>query len=219
MSYLEDISCESILPMGRAGSVVARIPVLLTKEKITFSFIKNFSLLKNSKILKKTFMTPIIDSICLDKNNFLRFYGRIEKKIYYEDVSSKSKFVNSKILSIPLEKKVPIHFFNKPYITEKLPNLIYQQSNEPLICNINYIEVLEDSITNSDSSYSCFLTLLIDFEIYQNQNIFISEPDGNVILLSENSQYNYCDNSQNLSIYNIGYHPSIGIVASDKINF
>lgn len=214
MKNCYEIQCDHLIPMGKPGTIVAKVPVILTNLLISLPISFVFTLDKNYLLNDKTYNNFNITKIYLGKNDKLTLYCTFEKQLNYIDSFSKIPSTKSKTIKIPLNITMKVQFLNKPNISSKNHKYIFRLPDEPLSCDINYIKLLKDNITNNGCNYKNDILISINLSIHQVQDVFISEPECTAILLKKFSKYykydkiTYCDN------YIVGHNPKVGVVAT-----
>lgn len=149
MKNCNDINYDYYVPMGKPGSLVAKIPIILTYFE--FSFPLYFKLDPNNYINlndnSRNSNRVLINTISLNKNKQLIIHGIFIKKIKYSDVYDSKPSIKCNTIKIPINKVLNIKFLHEP-------NLSIDKTNISNKLNINPIKYTIDHVKVSDSSYS-----------------------------------------------------------------
>lgn len=213
----KNISCEYYVPLGKAGSLIIQAPVVLSYLKVNIPVYTNINLSKNCLNVKTTQNKIFIKKPLLASDNKLILTGHIEKSLSYKTNSNNtSKFSGTKTLNIDIqiEEHVNITFDQFPVKNEKNTEFYYEKSDEPINCNMEFIELIQDNIQYTDSGYVNKLILSLQFSLTQLQYVFIPEPEGDVQLLNPNSNTPIQTPKTNNFYYNIGFNNSVGLIAN-----
>lgn len=200
--------------MGKPGSVVAKVPVILSKLKVSFPITFQFTLDENCILNEENSIKSEITNTYLCRNDDLILCGFFEKTLYYN--TSECSSCESKIIKTPIEEKFPLKFITMPNFPVRTKETIFTAPMEPICCNINSIELLKDTIVNDGNNYKNTAIISIDLSISQIQNVFIAEPECDAVLLEECSPHFMCDDFNYYSNYEVGYNPTIGVIVEEQ---
>lgn len=209
--------CDNYTPMGKAGALVIQVPVVLSSLKISIPLYRKININQNCRNLKTCYNKVFLSKLQLNSKNQLFLNGYIRKSLnYYADFNNNPR-INIKI---PFNKKVTIKFDQIPTHTYEYNNSYFQKSAEPINYSIQSIKILNDSILKIKMNYISTMVLSIKLYLTQVQNVFIQEPEGDVMLLSANSTPHILNNFKNKDFYyTVGYNSHIGLFANKNIIF
>ncbi|WP_315080732.1 hypothetical protein [uncultured Clostridium sp.] len=220
MKNYNDINYDYYVPMGKPGSLVAKIPIILTYFE--FSFPLFFKLKSNNYINlndnSRDSNRVIIDNILLNKNKQLIIHGVFIKKIEYSDMRDAKSSIKCTSIKIPINKVLNINFLHNPNLSTDKTNILNKHKIQPIKYTIEHVKV-------SDSSYSALTddsvnAIILSIKIYlsQVQNVFIPEPDGNFALLNKNSPHFKYSGSNCKDLYVVGFNKDRGLIADYMSN-
>lgn len=209
------VQYEYYIPMGKAGPLVIHVPVVLASLKISIPLCTKININKNIKnintIINKIFLTKIQ----LDSKNKLLVSGHVKKELLYHDILNKSHPFNIKI---PFNEKIIIKFNQVPICTHDNVQYNYKKTPNPINFDIEYMKIINDSISKTKKNYLNTMVVSLKLTLSQVQNIFIEEPEGDALLLSQNSLPPILDKFYNKTFYyTIGFDPKTGLIASKNM--
>ncbi|WP_252229870.1 MULTISPECIES: hypothetical protein [unclassified Clostridium] len=220
MKNCNDINYDYYVPMGKPGSLVAKIPIILTYFE--FSFPLYFKLDSNNYINlndnSRNSNRVLINTISLNKNKQLIIHGIFIKKIKYSDVYDTKPSIKCNTIKIPINKVLNIKFLHEPNLSIDKTNISNKLNINPIKYTIEHIKVSDSSYsTTTDNSVNA-ITLSIKIYLSQVQNVFIQEPAGNFVLLNKNSpNFKYSEPSSS-DLYVVGFNKEKGLIADYMSN-
>ncbi len=220
MKNCNDINYDYYVPMGKPGSLVAKIPIILTYFE--FSFPLYFKLDPNNYINlndnSRNSNRVLINTISLNKNKQLIIHGIFIKKIKYSDIYDSKPSIKCNIIKIPINKVLNIKFLHEPNLSIDKTNISNKLNINPIKYTIKHVKVSDSSYsTTSDNSVNA-ITLSIKLYLSQVQNVFIQEPAGNFVLLNKNSpNFKYSEPSSS-DLYVVGFNKEKGLIADYMSN-
>lgn len=201
--------------LGKAGPLVFKAPVLISNLEYCIPIEYKFKLNTNV-IYAKTNDNNIIINKC--ELNYLKnkvyFEAIIEKHLTCLSISNYGK-LNTEIIKIyiPVSETLDVTYISDPIISEiNADSSIKTMSNtnkENIYNELNSIYATDDSLNSSKSVYYQYINTLnlnLDISIYQTQNIFIPEPEGNVYVSSSDAPPN--SDLELFKYIEVGFNPN-----------
>ncbi len=217
MNNLNGVKCDYYVPMGKPGSIVIKAPVVLSTLKISIPINKKINL--NSKCSR---INIISNKISIKKPKFNRdnrlvIKGYIHKYIRYFNKNFNKDIGRNLEIKVPINSEILISFDQIPiYNSVSNKNTFYEES-KAIKCNFECIKLISDCISQSEYNYFNESLLELTVTLTQIQNIFIPEPDGDCVLISNNLKSNQLKNNSfenNNNNYLVGYDSSRGLIAN-----
>lgn len=215
MKNYNDINYDYHVPLGKPGALIAKIPIILTH--LEFSFPLYFKLKPKNYINlddnSSDSNNVILNNVSISKNNKLLINGLFIKKIKYCSVSYDKAVDKCAILKIPINKILNIKFLKKPNLYTDKTNIFNKHNYSPIKYSIDHIKISDNCFCFKNNNSISKLTLSIKLYLYQMQNVFIPEPEGDFILLNKDSPYFKCSNPTCSDLYVVGYNKDKGLIA------
>ncbi|WP_252241921.1 hypothetical protein [Clostridium sp. ZBS18] len=220
MKNCNDINYDYYVPMGKPGSLVAKIPIILTYFE--FSFPLYFKLEPNNYINlndnSRNSNRVLINTLSLNKNKQLIIHGIFIKKIKYSDIYDSKPSIKCNTIKIPIHKVLNIKFLHEPNLSIDKTNISNKLNINPIKYTIKHVNVSDSSYsTTSDNSVNA-ITLSIKLYLSQVQNVFIQEPAGNFVLLNKNSPNFKYSEPISSDLYVVGFNKEKGLIADYMSN-
>lgn len=212
-------NCEYYVSMGKPGSLIIKAPVVLSNLKISIPITTELNFEESYINISENTNKISLSTIEITGNNELIIKGSIYKTLKYSINKITPNSIKSFNLDIPIEEKIAIDFDQIPINNNIDFKLYYQKNSQPIYCDLDYIQVLQDIVTKKNNSYINEIIISLHLSLTQVQNVFIPEPEGNVLILNENSNgfiLNKVDT--NKTSYMIGFNPEKGLIAKSIIS-
>lgn len=213
------VNCEYYVSMGKPGSLIIKAPVVLSNLKISIPITTELNFHERYINISENTNKISLNTLEITGNNELIIKGFIYKSLKYSinkiDINS-TKIFN---LDIPIEEKININFEQIPINNNIDFKLYYQKNSQPIYCDLDYIQILQDIVTKKNNTYINEIIISLHLSLTQVQNVFIPEPEGNVLILKENSNGFILDKiDTNKPNYVIGLNPQKGLIAKSILN-
>lgn len=196
---ITEVQSESLIPSGRYGPLVARIPVIISQSKVHISINTEISLEHRAVDIRNCTRTVILTQCSLldmgdKKHGKLYLAGYINENIEYMafqsiDDSSSSKLC-FKTIRIPFEVATKIDYCTRPFfltsnrfISVGLSSSLNQSATkENLLCQLDDFEICEADIikrnlssedSNTFDTLTEYLVVYITFTLLQWQQVCI----------------------------------------------
>lgn len=217
MNNLNELKCEFYVPMGRPGSIVIKAPVILSTLKISIPINKKINF--NSKCSRIEIISNKISikKPKFNRDNRLMINGYIHKYIRYFYNDSNKDMERNLEIKIPINSEILINFDQIPIYNPVSDKNIFYEESKAIRCNFECVKLINDCISQSEYSYFNDLLLELTVTLTQIQNIFIPEPDGDFVLITNNLKSNQFknNNSENKNAhYLVGYDRGRGLIAN-----
>lgn len=208
------VNCEYYVSMGRPGSLIIKAPVVLSNLKVSIPITTELNFEESYINISENTNKISLSTLEITGNNELIIRGSISKVLKYSINKVNLNSSKSFNLDIPIAEKININFDQIPINNNIDFKLYYQKNSQPIYCDLDYIQVLQDIITKKDNNYINEIIISLHLSLTQVQNVFIPEPDGNVLILNENSNGFILGkfDTDNPS-YMIGFNPQKGLIA------
>ncbi len=220
MKNCNDINYDYYVPMGKPGSLVAKIPIILTYFE--FSFPLYFKLEPNNYINlndnSRNSNRVLINTISLNKNKQLIIHGTFIKKIKYLDVYDTKPSIKCNTIKIPIHKVLNIKFLHEPNLSIDKTNISNKLNINPIKYTIKHVKVSDSSYSTTTDNSMNAITLSIKLYLSQVQNVFIQEPTGNFVLLNKNSPHFKYSEPRSSDLYVVGFNKEKGLIADYMSN-
>lgn len=213
------INCEYYVSMGKPGSLIIKAPVVLSNLKISIPITTELNFKESYINISENTNKISLSTLEITGNNELIIRGSISKVLKYSINKLNLNSSKSFNLDIPIAEKININFDQIPINNNIDFKLYYQKNSQPIYCDLDYIQVLQDIITKKDNNYINEIIISLHLSLTQVQNVFIPEPDGNVLILNENSNgfiLGKVDTDE--PSYMIGFNPKKGLIAKSIKN-
>lgn len=208
------VNCEYYVSMGKPGSLIIKAPVVLSNLKISIPITTELNFKESYINISENTNKISLSTLEITGNNELIIRGSISKVLKYSINKLNLNSSKSFNLDIPIAEKVNINFDQIPINNNIDFKLYYQKNSQPIYCDLDYIQVLQDIITKKDNTYINEIIISLHLSLTQVQNVFIPEPDGNVLILNENSNGFILSNvDTDEPSYMIGFNPKKGLIA------
>ncbi|GAA0071910.1 hypothetical protein UT300003_34350 [Clostridium sardiniense] len=208
------VNCEYYVSMGKPGSLIIKAPVVLSNLKISIPITTELNFKESYINISENTNKISLSTLEITGNNELIINGSISKVLKYSISKINLNSAKSFNLDIPISEKININFDQIPINNNIDFKLYYQKNSQPIYCDLDYIQVLQDIITKKDNNYINEIIISLHLSLTQVQNVFIPEPDGNVLILNENSNGFILDKVDNDDpTYMIGFNPKKGLIA------
>lgn len=208
------VNCEYYVSMGKPGSLIIKAPVVLSNLKISIPITTELNFKESYINISENTNKISLSTLEITGNNELIINGSISKVLKYSISKINLNSAKSFNLDIPISEKININFDQIPINNNIDFKLYYQKNSQPIYCDLDYIQVLQDIITKKDNNYINEIIISLHLSLTQVQNVFIPEPDGNVLILNENSNGFILDKvDNNEPTYMIGFNPKKGLIA------
>lgn len=208
------VNCEYYVSMGKPGSLIIKAPVVLSNLKISIPITTELNFKESYINISENTNKISLSTLEITGNNELIINGSISKVLKYSINKINLNSTKSFNLDIPISEKININFDQIPINNNIDFKLYYQKNSQPIYCDLDYIQVLQDIITKKDNNYINEIIISLHLSLTQVQNVFIPEPDGNVLILNENSNGFILDKTDNDEpSYMIGFNPKKGLIA------
>lgn len=217
MNKLNELKCEYYIPMGKPGSIVIKAPVVLSTLKISIPINKRINLNSKSSRIEIISNKISIKKPKFNKDNRLVINGYIHKYIKYFNNNSNKNIGRNLEIKIPINSEILINFDQIPMYNPGSDKNIFYEESKVIKCNFECVKLISDRISQSEYSYFNDSLLELNVTLTQIQNIFIPEPDGDFVLITNNLKPNQFKNnrSENKNThYLVGYDSSRGLVAN-----
>lgn len=213
------VNCEYYVSMGKPGSLIIKAPVVLSNLKISIPITTELNFHARYINISENTNKISLSTLEITGNNELIIKGFIYKSLKYSinkiDINSTKNFN----LDIPIEEKININFEQIPINNNIDFKLYYQKNSQPIYCDLDYIQILQDIVTKKNNTYINEIIISLHLSLTQVQNVFIPEPEGNVLILKENSNGFILDKiDTNKPNYVIGLNPQKGLIAKSILN-
>ncbi|MGG7079489.1 hypothetical protein [Clostridium sardiniense] len=213
------INCEYYVSMGKPGSLIIKAPVVLSNLKISIPITTELNFNESYINISENTNKISLSTLEITGNNELIIRGSISKVLKYSINKLNLNSSKSFNLDIPIAEKININFDQIPINNNIDFKLYYQKNSQPIYCDLDYIQVLQDIITKKDNNYMNEIIISLHLSLTQVQNVFIPEPDGNVLILNENSNgFILGKVDTNEPSYMIGFNPKKGLIAKSIKN-
>ncbi|MDR5586374.1 MULTISPECIES: hypothetical protein [Clostridium] len=221
MKNCDYINYDYYVPMGKPGSLIAKIPIVLTYFE--FSFPLYFKLEPNNYINlndnSRNSNRVIIDKISLNKNKQLIINGIFIKKIKCSDMCDAESSNKCTTIKISINKVLNIKFLHKPNLSTNKTNIFNKHNINPIKYTIEHVKISDSSYSSQNNNSINKIILSIKLYLSQVQSVFIPEPDGNFVLLNKNSPSFKCTNPNCSDLYVVGFNKDKGLIADYNYNF
>ncbi len=209
------ITCEYYTSMGKPGSLIIKAPVILSNLKLSVPITTKLNFSEEYINITDNTNKISLNSLKVVGNNELIIKGSISKTLKYS--FNRANGINSTKnfnIDIAIDEKININFDQIPIDNTIDFKLYYQKNPQPIYCELDYIQIMQDIITKRNNNYINELHISFHISLIQVQNVFIPEPDGNVFILKENSDGFILDESDfKEENYIIGFNPKKGLIA------
>lgn len=213
------INCEYYVSMGKPGSLIIKAPVVLSNLKISIPITTELNFEENYINISENTNKISLSTLEITGNSELIIKGSIYKSLKYSLNKFNPNSIKSFNLDIPINERVTIDFEQIPINNNIDFKLYYQKNSQPIYCDLDYIQVLQDIVTKKNTTYINEIIISLHLSLTQVQNVFIPEPEGNVLILNKNSNGFILDKfDTNKSNYLIGVNPQKGLIAKSIIN-
>lgn len=213
------VNCEYYVSMGKPGSLIIKAPVVLSNLKISIPITTELNFKESYINISENTNKISLSTLEITGNNELIIRGSISKVLKYSINKINLNSSKSFNLDIPIAEKININFDQIPINNNIDFKLYYQKNSQPIYCDLDYIQVLQDIITKKDNNYINEIIVSLHLSLTQVQNVFIPEPDGNVLILNENSNGFILGNvDTDEPSYMIGFNPKKGLIAKSIKN-
>ncbi|SFC51950.1 hypothetical protein [Clostridium uliginosum] len=210
-----EVKCEYYVPMGKPGAFIIKVPIVLSNLKISIPIKKKIDLNKNCRGIKTNHNKVYLKNSKLNSNGKLLVNGYIHKSLKYSIYNLDKITEQSMNVDIPVAANVTINFDQIPICKTPNSEACFYEKSTPIHCSLDCIEILKDSVCNSSSHYYIEMIISLKLTLTQVQNVFIPEPEGNFMLLSDNSKVLSLDNiNEDNSYCVVGYDPKKGLIAN-----
>lgn len=217
MNDLNGVKCDYYVPMGKPGSIVIKAPVVLSTLKISIPINKKINL--NSKCSRIEIMSNKISikKPKFNRDNKLVINGCIHKYIKYFNNSFNKDIGRNLEIKTPINSKILISFDQIPIYNPVSDKNIFYEESKAIKCSFECVKLISDCILQSGDNYFNDSLLELTVTLTQIQNVFVPEPDGDFILISNNLKSKQFKNNSfenNDSNYLVGYDSSRGLIAN-----
>ena len=217
MNNLNELKCEYYIPMGKPGSIVIKAPVVLSTLKISIPINKRINLNSKSSRIEIISNKISIKKPKFNKDNRLVINGYIHKYIKYFNNNSNKNIGRNLEVKIPINSEILINFDQMPIYNPVSNKNIFYEESKAIKCDFECIKLISDYIAQSEYRYFNDSLLELTVTLTQIQNIFIPEPDGDFVLITNNLKPNQFKNNgaeNKNSHYLVGYDSSRGLIAN-----
>ncbi|HCW54715.1 MAG TPA: hypothetical protein DG753_13495 [Clostridium sp.] len=200
---------EFYVPMGRVGSLVIQVPVVLSIVKVSIPISSNIDISDSYDDVSTLSNKVFLSKPTLSNNSNLSIEGYVEKKIEY--------MTNCNLnTNIPFAATIPVNFSILPETknSTSTSNNYYKRPSPKISFSIDSIDIESDSYEIVNCTYENSMVISIKLTLVQNQYVFIPEPEGDVLLQKQNSNAIQSNDSQDNFYYTVGYDRNSGLIAN-----
>lgn len=212
----DKVKCEYYIPMGKPGAVVIQSPVILSILEMYIPLNKRINLDKSYLNVETISNKIFFRKPTLNRENKLSINGYINKCIKYFNSNLDRKSEQYMYINIPINSEVIVKFYHMPIYNDIKSKANFYQKSRPIKCSFNYIEIVDDKIYDINFNHVIEMSLCLNLILTQVQNVFISEPDGDFVLNSNNAMScrgNRKSDNNKLNCV-VGYDDGKGLIAN-----